>query len=56
MQSAQNRIDRYHNQKELGVETTDDENTFKALLDYMQYLRDFTEQKNWWLASITPLS
>ena len=56
MQSAQNRIDRYHNQKELGVETTDDENTFKALLGYMQYLRDFTEQKNWWLASITPLS
>lgn len=48
MQSVQNRIDRYRNQKELGVETADDEDTFKVLLGYMQYLRDFTKANEWW--------
>lgn len=48
MESAQNRIDRYRNQKELGVETTDDESTYKLLLQYTQYLRTYPESKEDW--------
>ena len=48
MQTTQNRIDRYRNQKELGIETTDTEEVFKQLLEYTQYLRDFPSGKNWW--------
>ena len=48
MQTTQNRIDRYRNQKELGIETTDTEEVFKQLLDYTQYLRDYPSGKNWW--------
>ena len=49
MQTTQNRIDRYRNQKELGIETTDAEEVFKRLLDYTQYLRDYPSGKNWWV-------
>ena len=49
MQTTQNRIDRYRNQKELGIETTDTEEVFKRLLDYTQYLRDYPSGKNWWV-------
>ena len=49
MQTTQNRIDRYRNQKELGIETTDTEEVFKRLLDYTQYLRDYPNGKNWWV-------
>ena len=49
MQNTQNRIDRYRNQKELGIETTDAEEVFKRLLDYTQYLRDYPSGKNWWV-------
>ncbi len=52
MQSAQDRIDRYRNQTEAGFDTTDDEATYKALLRYTQYLRDFTAAENWWTASV----
>lgn len=52
MRVAQDRIDRYRNQTEAGFDTTDDADTFKALLRYTQYLRDFTTAKNWWTASI----
>ena len=48
MQTTQNRIDRYRNQKELGIETTDTEEVFKRLLEYTQYLRDYPSGKNWW--------
>ena len=48
MQITQNRIDRYRNQKELGIETTDTEEVFKRLLDYTQYLRDYPNGENWW--------
>lgn len=48
MVSTQNRIDRYRNQQELGTETVDDEATYKLLLRYMQYLRDYPSGKNWW--------
>ena len=52
MRVAQDRIDRYRNQTEAGFDTTDDADTFKALLRYTQYLRDFTTAENWWTASI----
>lgn len=48
MVSTQNRIDRYRNQKELGIETTDTEEVFKQLLEYTQYLRDYPNGKKWW--------
>ena len=48
MQTTQNRIDRYRNQKELGIETTDTEEVFKRLLEYTQYLRDYPNGENWW--------
>ena len=48
MQTTQNRIDRYRNQKELGIETTDTEEAFKWLLEYTQYLRDYPNGENWW--------
>ena len=46
MQTTQNRIDRYRNQKELGIETTDTEEVFKQLLEYTQYLRDYPSGEN----------
>lgn len=48
MEVVQNRIDRYRNQKELGVETTDDEKTYLLLLEYTQYLRTYPESKEDW--------
>ena len=52
LQDTQNMLDRYRNQKELGVETTDTEEVYKKLLAYTQYLRDFTLQNNWWTLDI----
>lgn len=51
LQGAQNRIDRYRNQLELGVETADTETVYKKLLEYTQYLRDYPSGENWWLNS-----
>lgn len=51
LQDAQNKIDRYRNQIELGVDTTDTEETYKQLLAYIQYLRDYPSGNNWWLTS-----
>lgn len=48
MESTQNRIDRYRNQKEIGIVTADSEATYKLLLRYMQYLRDYPNGENWW--------
>ena len=48
LQGTQDRIDRYRNQKELGVETTDSEEVYKQLLAYTQYLRDYPSGENWW--------
>lgn len=48
MESTQNRIDRYRNQKEVDIATTDSEATYKLLLQYAQYLRDYPSGKNWW--------
>ena len=52
MRAAQDRIDRYRNQTEAGFDPTDDEATYKALLNYTQYLRDFTAAESWWTASV----
>ena len=52
MWASQDRIDRYRNQTEAGFAPTDDAETFKALLRYTQYLRDFTTAENWWNAPI----
>lgn len=52
MESAQNRIDRYRNQKELGIETVDTEETYKLLLEYTQYLRDYPSGENWWIEHV----
>lgn len=48
LRGAQDRIDRYRNQKELGVETTDTEKVYNQLLVYTQYLRDYPNGENWW--------
>lgn len=48
MESTQNRIDRYRNQKEVDIVTTDSEATYKLLLQYTQYLRDYPNGENWW--------
>ena len=48
LQGTQDRIDRYRNQKELGIETTDSEEVYKQLLSYTQYLRDYPSGENWW--------
>ena len=49
LQDTQNNIDRYRNQKELGVETTDTEEVYKKRLAYTQYLRDYPSGENWWV-------
>ena len=51
MESTQNRIDRYRNQKEAGIKTTDSEATYKLLLQYTQYLRDYPNGENWWVST-----
>ena len=43
------RTDRYRNQSEAGLSTTDDKETYHAILQYLQYLRDYPDQKaKWW--------
>lgn len=44
-----NDIERYNNQKAINIPTTDDEETYKAMLYYAQYLREFCNQDDeWW--------
>ena len=38
------RIERYKSQQEIGVKTTDSDETYMAILHYLQYLRDLPEQ------------
>ncbi len=38
------RVERYKSQQELGIETSDDAETYRQILGYMQYLRDIPEQ------------
>lgn len=39
------RVERYDSQKTLGIETSDDEATYKKILAYIQELRDVTKQE-----------
>lgn len=48
MDQTQNRIDRYRNQKDLGMDTTDSEETYSLLLSYTQYLRDYPNSGEDW--------
>lgn len=48
MNQTQNRIDRYRNQKDLGIDTTDSEETYSLLLSYTQYLRDYPNSDDDW--------
>ena len=49
MESTQNRIDRYRNQKEVDIVTTDSEATYKLLLQYTPDLRVYPSSENWWV-------
>ena len=42
------RVSRYRDQKEMGIATTDNENTYIQILEYMQYLRDYPESSETW--------
>lgn len=42
------RVSRYRDQKEIQVPTTDDEETYTKILQYMQYLRDYPESGGTW--------
>ena len=47
------RIERYQTQMAAGLETTDTAEHYKAILLYVQYLRDFPQQDGeWWNAPI----
>ena len=48
IEQCQNRVDRYRNQKDAGLDTTDSEDTFKHLLEYLEFLRNYPQQSNWW--------
>lgn len=42
------RVSRYRDQKELGIATTDSEQQYFQVLEYMQYLRDYPESSETW--------
>ena len=42
------RVSRYRDQTEIGAQTTDDKDTYLAILQYMQYLRDYPESSQTW--------
>lgn len=46
MSDILNKTDRYEKQKAAGLETTDNEETYKAYLLYLQYLRDIPQDKD----------
>ena len=48
LNDCQDRVDRYHNQNDAGITTADSTDTFKHLLEYMEVLRNFPQQLNWW--------
>ena len=53
LEKTMGRVQRYQTQKEAGLATTDDEDTYTALLLYAQYLRDFPQASGeWWNADI----
>ena len=46
LEGIQWRVDRYKEQTELGIATTDSAETYMAILRYKQYLRDVPQSKN----------
>lgn len=48
LNDCQDRVDRFRNQNDAGITTTDSTDTFKHLLEYMEVLRNFPQQPNWW--------
>lgn len=47
--SVEWRIERYRNQKELEITTSDTEQEYKKILEYQQYLRDYPQSEGeWW--------
>lgn len=42
------RVSRYRYQSEIGAETTDSNDTYIKILQYMQYLRDYPESSVYW--------
>lgn len=42
------RVSRYRDQAEMQIETTDTEETYHQILQYMQYLRDYPESFETW--------
>lgn len=42
------RVSRYRDQAEMQIETTDTEETYHKILQYMQYLRDYPESSATW--------
>jgi len=46
MQEILAKVDRYKNQKDAGLETTDSEETYKQYLLYLQYLRDIPQSES----------
>ena len=42
------RLSRFERQKAINVETTDTEEIYLNLCQYIQYLRDITKQDKWW--------
>lgn len=42
------RVSRYRDQVEIGITTTDTEETYIKILQYMQYLRDYPESSETW--------
>lgn len=49
------RVDRYRDQREQGIVTSDTEEQYKAVLEYMQTLRDLPSQEGFpWLDAEIP--
>lgn len=46
------RMSRYERQKAINIETTDTEETYLKLCQYIQDLRDITKQDKWWSSPI----
>lgn len=45
------RVDRYKEQTELGIDTTDSAEMYMAILQYKQYLRDYPQTSDTWYQS-----
>lgn len=51
LEGIQWRVDRYKEQTELGINTTDSTETYMLILQYKQYLRDYPQSSDTWYQS-----